>query len=70
MHDHLDMLPAARVKRITDEATGQDLSSKERFEFLPGIAGRSFLSDAQERWLAQIERRIFKIDDSDDEEDD
>jgi hypothetical protein len=61
------MLPAARVKRITDEATGQDLSSKERFEFLPSIVGRSFLSVAQERWLSQIERRIFKTDDDDED---
>jgi hypothetical protein len=64
-----DMLPAARVKRITDEATGQDLSSKECFEFLPSIVGRAFLSDAQERWLSQIERRIFKTDDEDEEND-
>lgn len=63
-----DMLPTARVKRITDEATGQDLSSKERFEFLPSIMGRQFLSVAQERWLSQIERRIFKTYDDDGED--
>jgi hypothetical protein len=63
------MTPAARVKRITDEATGQDLSSKERFEFLPSIVGQRFLSAPQERWLASIERRIFKTDDDDNEGD-
>ena len=63
MHDMLDMRPVARVKRITDEATGQDLTSKERFEFLPTVAKQQFLSVGQERWLASIERRIFKTDD-------
>jgi len=62
-----DMRPAARVKRITDEATGQDLSSKERFEFLPSIVGRQFLSVAQERWLARIEQRVFNTDEEDGE---
>ena len=67
MHDMIDMRPAARVKRITDEATGQDLTSKERFEFLPGIATQQFLSAPQERWLASIERRIFNTDDGEDD---
>ena len=61
MHDQVDMRPAARIKRIRDEATGQDLSSKEKFEFFPSIENRSFLSPAQERWLASIERRVFNI---------
>jgi hypothetical protein len=59
MHNRVDMLPAARIKRILDEATGQDLSSKEKFEFLPSIKDRSFLSDGQEKWLRGIETRIF-----------
>jgi len=59
MNNHVDMLPAARVKRIMDEATGQDLSSKEKFEFLPSIKNRDFLSPAQEKWLLGIEKRIF-----------
>jgi hypothetical protein len=65
MPDRTDMRPAARVKRITDEATGQDLTSKERYEFLPSIETRDFLSVAQERWLTSIERRVFKTDDDD-----
>ncbi len=33
------MTPAARVKAIFDEAIGSDLSSWEKFEFLPNIRG-------------------------------
>lgn len=65
MHNRVDMLPSARIKRILDEATGQDLSSKEKFEFLPSIKDRSFLSDGQEKWLSGIEKRIFNEGDDD-----
>ena len=53
------MTPAERVKRITDEAVGRDLSSWERFEFLPSIAKRTVLTDKQEKILAQIEAKLF-----------
>lgn len=65
MHNQVDMRPAARIKRILDEATGQDLSSKEKYEFFPSIKDRSFLSDGQEKWLRGIERRIFNEGDDD-----
>ena len=54
------MTPAERVKRITDEAVGRDLSSWERFEFLPSIAKRTVLTEKQEKILAQIEVRLFR----------
>lgn len=53
------MTPAERVKRITDEAVGRDLSSWERFEFLPSIAKRTVLTEKQEKILAQIEAKLF-----------
>ena len=56
------MTPAERVKRITDEAVGRDLSSWERFEFLPSIAKRTVLTDKQEKILAQIEAKLFGED--------
>lgn len=58
------MTPAERVKRITDEAVGRDLSSLERFEFLPSIAKRTVLTDKQENILAQIESRLFEDSES------
>ena len=56
------MTPAERVKRITDEAVGRDLSSWERFEFLPSIAKRTVLTEKQEKILAQIEAKLFGED--------
>ena len=58
------MTPAERVKRITDEAVGRDLSSWERFEFLPSIKQRTELTDKQEKILAQIEVRLFRSSES------
>ena len=58
------MTPAERVKRITDEAVGRDLSSWERFEFLPSITQRAVLTDKQEKILAQIEVRLFRSSES------
>lgn len=53
------MTPTQRVQRILDEATGRDLSSWERFDFLPSIRQRSTLTEKQEKVLAGIERRLF-----------
>lgn len=52
--------PAERVKAIKDEAVGSDLSSFEKFEFLPSVAMRTTLSDKQENILRGIEKRIFE----------
>lgn len=54
------MTPAQRVARIEAEAVGRDLSSWERFEYLPSIKQRATLSDKQEKVLAQIEQRLFE----------
>lgn len=54
------MTPAQRVQRILDEAVGSDLSSWEKFEFLPSIKGRTSLSEKQEKVLLGIEQRIFE----------
>lgn len=59
----LNMTPAERVKRILDEATGSDLTSKEKHEFLPSIINRTELSPKQEEWLGDIERRLFGNED-------
>ena len=53
------MTPAERVKRIKEEAVGRDLSSFERFNFLPDIAKYSTLTDKQEKVLKLIEVRLF-----------
>lgn len=52
------MTPAERVKRILNEAVGRDLSSKERHEFLPSVAQRRTLTERQESWLREIEKRL------------
>lgn len=54
------MTPAQRVQKIMDEAVGSDLSSWEKFEFLPSIKARTSLSDKQEKVLRGIENRIFE----------
>ncbi len=54
------MTPEQRVQRILEEAVGSDLSSWEKFEFLPNIKDRTSLSEKQESILLGIERRIFK----------
>lgn len=53
------MTPAERVKRILDEAVGSDLSSKEKFEFLPTVKNLTHLTPAREKWLLDIEKRVF-----------
>lgn len=57
------MTPAERVDRIKEEATGQDLSSWEKFEFLPSIRHRTALTMKQEAILSKIEARLFGEDD-------
>lgn len=54
------MTPAQRVQKIMDEAVGSDLSSWEKFEFLPSIKQRSSLTETQEKVLRDIEKRIFE----------
>jgi hypothetical protein len=53
------MTPAQRVDRILAEAVGSDLSSWERFEFMPSVRQRTTLSEKQEKALAQIEAKVF-----------
>ncbi len=53
------MTPAQRVQRILDEATGRDLNSWEKHEFLPSVMQRVALTDKQEKILGQIERKVF-----------
>lgn len=55
--------PAKRVQAILDEAVGSDLSSWEKFEFLPSIKECESLSEKQEKCLRGIEKRIFDEDD-------
>lgn len=53
------MTPVQRVERIEQECTGSDLSSWERFEFLPSVKQRNGLSEKQEKVLRGIEKRVF-----------
>jgi len=57
------MTPAQRVKRIRAEATGADLSSWEKFEFLPSIEDKLSLSIKQEKVLFRIEVKLELEDD-------
>lgn len=50
---------AKRVDRILEEAVGRDLSSWERYEFLPNVRGILALSEKQETVLRRIERKLF-----------
>ncbi len=48
-----------RVQRIRDEATGSDLSSWEKFEFLPTLEKRHGpLTPKQEVTLRNLEKRL------------
>jgi hypothetical protein len=51
--------PKQRVEDVFDEATGADLSSWEKFEFLPSVKAKSTLSDKEEALLRGIEKRLF-----------
>ena len=57
------MTPAQRVAKILSDAVGSDLSSWEKFEFLPSIKQRATLTEKQEKVLAGIEARVFGSDD-------
>lgn len=57
------MTPNERVTRILEEAVGSDLSSWEKFEFLPNIRHLRHLSDKQEAILEKIESRILDPED-------
>lgn len=57
------MTPSKRVERILADAVGSDLSSWEKFEFLPSIKQRATLTEKQEKALAGIEARVFGGDD-------
>lgn len=59
------MTPAKRVERILADAVGSDLSSWEKFEFLPSIKQRATLTEKQEKVLAGIEARMFGDGDDD-----
>lgn len=59
------MTPAQRVARILADAVGSDLSSWEKFEFLPSIRQRATLTEKQEKVLAGIEARVFGDGDDD-----
>lgn len=54
------MTPSQRVQKIMDEVVGSDLSSWEKFEFLPSIKQRATLTEKQEKVLHGIEKRIFE----------
>lgn len=56
-----------RVDKILEEATGRDLSSWERNEFLPTLKYRIFVTDKQEKILAEIEARL-KVDPDEEDE--
>jgi hypothetical protein len=56
--DH-SMTPAERVDRIMAEAVGSDLSSWEKFNFLPDIKLLIVLTLKQDEVLRRIEKRIF-----------
>jgi hypothetical protein len=53
------MTPAERVDRIIAEAVGSDLSSWEKFNFLPDMKLLIVLTPKQDEVLYRIERRIF-----------
>lgn len=53
------MTPAQRVDRILAEAVGSDLSSWEKFEFLPSVRRRATLTEKQEKVLTSIESKVL-----------
>lgn len=59
------MSPAERVDRIFAETVGSDLTSWERFNFLPSIRDKADLTSRQHNVLRTIEQRVLK-EDSDD----
>lgn len=58
---------AARVDAVLAAAVGRDLSSWERFQFLPSIRIQLIaLSPKQEKILGEIEQRVFDTIGADD----
>lgn len=57
------MSPAERVNKILAEAVGSDLTSWERFDFLPSAAKRETLTSRQDGVLRGIEHKVFGGDD-------
>ena len=58
---------AARVDVVLEAAVGRDLSSWERFQFLPSIRNQLIaLSPKQEKILGEIEQRVFDTIGADD----
>ena len=58
-----------RVEAILEAAVGRDLSSKERHEFLPSIALRTWpLTPKQETWLLSIEARLGLVHTGEDDD--
>jgi hypothetical protein len=53
------MTPNERVQRIFDNAVGSDLSSWEKFEFLPSIKNMMQLTVKQNTILCQVERKVL-----------
>lgn len=54
-----DTAPRARVRKLVAECAGSDLSSWERYEFLPSVVNRFVITEKQEKILADIEGRIL-----------
>ena len=50
---------AKRVDAVLASAVGRDLSSWERFTFLPNIRTQIVLSPKQEKILGEIEHQVF-----------
>jgi len=58
-----------RVEAIFEAAVGRDLSSKERHEFLPSLAIRTWsLTPKQETWLLSIEARLGLVHTGEDDD--
>ena len=57
------MTPAQRVDRIMTEAVGSDLSSWERFDFIPSVKQSDTLTPRQDGVLRSIENKVFGDDD-------
>lgn len=57
------MTPKERVDRILAEAVGSDLTSWEKFEFLPVISKLSYLTPRREEALRAIEIKVFGEED-------
>jgi len=58
--------PAERIERIRTESSGVEaqcgIKSADKV-FMANIESRQFLSAAQEKWLSDIEARVFGEDD-------